>query len=310
MLEVKEMPTLPPDKLDLFHGDHFAGSGYVYKRANDRLDITEIKLDAPKGSALDPFYYNKPIENPDNPFLPPVEFVKDKEPREGYYPLSIVEQALRPPNHLYEVDDAVFCAVNRGTDEQPQWETRYFPKKSLDSQVWEQAFDILEKIRPVEITTPEGLVLRQFTPEDAREIFNLIDRNRGHLSQHGDETADKYKTYEEVLDSIVHPKNPQRLRFAIRNKEGIYVGTINLTPDEDNPKKGEIGYYLGEEFTGKGYTKEALAALVDYAFGDLGYEELYAKVRPAKIASQKVLMSEGFLESGMVEEDVLLVKTK
>ena len=147
MVEVKEVPSLPPDKLDLLHGDHFAGSGYIYKRANDRLDIAEIKFDVPKGQVLSPFYYNKPIENPDDPFQHPTEFVKDKEPRTGYYPLSLVEQALRPPGHLYELDDAVFCAVNRGTDEQPQWETRYFPKKSLESQVWEQALEIIEKTK-------------------------------------------------------------------------------------------------------------------------------------------------------------------
>ena len=100
------------------------------------------------------------------------------------------------------------------------------------------------------------------------------------------------------------------MRFGIRNKEVTHIGTINLTPDEDNPKRGEVGYYLGEEFTGKGYTKEALVALVDHAFRDLGYEELYAKVKPAKVASKKVLLSDGFVESGMVDENILLVKAK
>jgi hypothetical protein len=143
MTELKEIPGLPAD-IVTFSDGIFAGAGYIFRSKENVLVTEEVKFQTPQKRPLDPFYYNKPIENPNDPFKSPTKFVKDEEPREGYYPLSLVEQALRPPNHLYEIDDALLAGVNRGTDEVPQWETRYFPKSSLDPEVWKQALDILE----------------------------------------------------------------------------------------------------------------------------------------------------------------------
>ncbi|MBI4157767.1 GNAT family N-acetyltransferase [Candidatus Woesebacteria bacterium] len=152
-----------------------------------------------------------------------------------------------------------------------------------------------------------GITLRQFSVADSKEIFGLIDRNRGHLSQFGDDTAGKYESLQDVIDSIEKPSNPNKLRFAVINKEGAYVGTINLTPE--NPKKAEIGYYLGQEFTGKGYMTKATKALTDHAFRALGYRELYAKVHAANSPSIKVLEKVGYRQSGREGEKLIFTKT-
>ena len=158
---------------------------------------------------------------------------------------------------------------------------------------------------PIEIRSSDGeTVLRQFTPEDAGEIFNLIDRNRDHLSQFGDDTAGKYPTHDSVKDSIENPKNPDRLRFTIRNKERQLVGSINITPDKKNPKQAEIGYYLGSEFQKKGYMKRALEVLLDYGFQNLGYDTIYGDVVDDNVASVKTLLACGFQEVGRFKEKI------
>ena len=154
------------------------------------------------------------------------------------------------------------------------------------------------KTKLIEIVSTDGeIILRQFSPADAKEIFELIDSSRDHLSQFGEDTAQKYPTYESVLDSIVSQPNPNRMRLAIRNKEGVFAGSINLTPDEDNPKRGEIGYYLGEKFIGKGYATRALQAITDFAFAKLGYNTLYGNVGERNNASIAVLKRVGYLET-------------
>jgi len=164
---------------------------------------------------------------------------------------------------------------------------------------------------PIEIKPPKGrIILKQFSLSDAREIFELIDRNRDHLSQFGDETAKKYPTVNKVIESIQNPKNPKRLRFAIRNSEGVFMGSVNLTPDEDNSQRGEVGYYMGSEFQRRGIATEATRLLSDFAFGQLGYLTLYAKVQPDNIASQKVLTKAGFQETGIKDGDKLFTLTK
>ena len=153
--------------------------------------------------------------------------------------------------------------------------------------------------KPIEIHSEDGTVtLRQFTLEDANEIFALIDRNREHLSQHGEDTAGKYPTLESVVKSIAEPSNPKRLRFAIRNEKGEFVGSINLTPDKEDPNRGEIGYYLGGEFTSKGYAGRAVEVLTRYGFKHLGYKEIFGVAAETNTPSINVLKRLGYTETG------------
>lgn len=152
---------------------------------------------------------------------------------------------------------------------------------------------------PIEIPAPHfEIALRQFTIEDAPHIFILINNNRKHFEQFRDTTSDKYRTLQSVEESILNPKNPDRLRFGIWNDKSEFIGSINLTPDEDNDKRGEIGYYLSPKHTGKGHMLNAVITLATYAFNTKEYTELYGKVHPDNIASQKVLLKAGFKETG------------
>ena len=164
---------------------------------------------------------------------------------------------------------------------------------------------------PIEIKSFDGeIVLRQFTPQDSEEIFALIDRNRDHLSQFGEDTASKYPTLETIQESIEHPKNPKRLRFAIRNKQGQFVGSINITPDEKNPESAEVGYYLGSEFQKRGYAGRAVESLTVYGFNVLGYKTIYGDVSHENTASINVLLRAGFKEAGRHGEKIRFSKQK
>lgn len=163
----------------------------------------------------------------------------------------------------------------------------------------------------IEILSPDGEVaLSQFVSQDAEEIFALIDSNRGHLSQFGDETSSKYPTLETVRESIDHPKNPKRLRFAIRNKQRQLVGSINLTPGEDDPASGEIGYYLSAEFQKQGYMRRAVQLLTEYGFANLGYETIYGDVTEGNSASANVLMKAGYQETERLDGKIRYSKEK
>jgi RimJ/RimL family protein N-acetyltransferase len=62
----------------------------------------------------------------------------------------------------------------------------------------------------------------------------------------------------------------------------------------------EIGYWIGIPYWGKGYATEAARALVDHAFGGLGYEKIEAGARVSNPASRRVLEKCGFQWTGVV----------
>jgi len=144
MKEAIELTPLPLDNISLTNEGVFQGKVYVYTETEGKLNPKEIPFDIPKRATLSPFYYSKPIVAPEDPFKnPPGQFIRDSQPREGYYPIVLIKDGLRPPNHLYEKDDAIYCAVNIGSDEEPNWETRYFPEQSIPKETWEEALTLL-----------------------------------------------------------------------------------------------------------------------------------------------------------------------
>ena len=79
------------------------------------------------------------------------------------------------------------------------------------------------------------LRLRTFTVEDSQQIFDLIDRNRAHLSQFRDGTAREYKSVAKVESSIVFSK-PNRSRYGIWSEDSQLVGSVNIELDPHIPK--------------------------------------------------------------------------
>lgn len=142
-------------------------------------------------------------------------------------------------------------------------------------------------------TEREGLTLRQLAVEDASAYFEAVNANREHLSQFGDETATKYPDLQAVEKSILEPKNPDKIRMVIWDND-TFVGSINLTPDEDG-RAAEVGYWLDGRHTGQGYATLATSALSKYASSR--FPRLYAEVVDGNEASARVLERSGYKQT-------------
>lgn len=123
-------------------------------------------------------------------------------------------------------------------------------------------------------TEREAVVLRQLTLDDAEAYFNLIDTNREHLSQFGDDTSEKYPDLFSVEASMLDPKKSLQIRMGIWDGE-TFVGTVNLRPDSSE-ETAELGYLLGENFQGNGYATLAASALA--AYGKEKFGQVFAEV--------------------------------
>ncbi|MBX2866396.1 GNAT family N-acetyltransferase [Candidatus Kaiserbacteria bacterium] len=152
----------------------------------------------------------------------------------------------------------------------------------------------IETVRP-------GLTLKQFSEEDAAKLFSLIDQNRDHLSQFGDETSAKYPDLEMVRQSIVMPKNLDRIRYGVW-MEDVLIGSINITPLPDDPRLLEVGYWIGGAHCGRGVATTVTRTLVrTVTSAPQGVTHLVAWVHEKNKASQRVLLKAGLGLSGHFE---------
>jgi RimJ/RimL family protein N-acetyltransferase len=69
---------------------------------------------------------------------------------------------------------------------------------------------------------------------------------------------------------------------------GVYTGTL------ERKFSAEIGYWIGENYWGKGYTTRAVGLFTDYIFNNTEIIRLSAPVFHPNTASMKVLENNGF----------------
>lgn len=104
------------------------------------------------------------------------------------------------------------------------------------------------------------------------------------------------------LDAVVGSKPETNFAIAVA---GEAVGGIGFTPQGDvEHRAAEIGYWLGEEFWGKGIATDALIAVTAYAFANFDLCRLYAHVFDWNPASARVLEKAGYVFEGCLRKSV------
>jgi [ribosomal protein S5]-alanine N-acetyltransferase len=161
----------------------------------------------------------------------------------------------------------------------------------------------------IEIDAGEGMVLRQLDPADAAEYFRLLDQNREFLNK-WDNAAEAYESEENVLKAI--QKTGAQRHFGIRQGETL-VGDITLSAGFGT---GRVGYWVGEEYTKRGYATRALKAVVVHAFEEMNLHTLQAVTRPDNLASKAVLRAAHFepeptmLMAGRIPSDKFVLRKR
>jgi RimJ/RimL family protein N-acetyltransferase len=136
-------------------------------------------------------------------------------------------------------------------------------------------------------------ILRPWKPGDEQSLIRnannrAIWRNLRDAFPHPYTLADA-KHWIEIANSTNPPCN-----FAIV-VDGDAVGGIGLVLKDDVFRRSaEIGYWLGEEFWGRGIVTEAVRAVTDYAFSAFDICRVYAGVFEWNPGSMRVLEKAGY----------------
>jgi ribosomal-protein-alanine N-acetyltransferase len=131
--------------------------------------------------------------------------------------------------------------------------------------------------------------------------------------------ANNRKVWLAVRDRFPHPYSIQdaheflqrtiseepEMKFCIE-VEGAAVGGIGVHPGEDvHRHTATMGYWLGEQFWGRGIMSEAITAVTDFCFKHFPLRRISAEVFANNPASARVLEKSGFTFEGRLKNHVL-----
>ena len=93
--------------------------------------------------------------------------------------------------------------------------------------------------------------------------------------------------------------------FGIFLNDGTLVGVCGIHTIYYNDLRGEIGYWLGRSYWGKGYAKEALSLLLGFCFNRLRLNKVYVVVLAFNERSIRLLLSSNFSKDGALRQNTL-----
>lgn len=109
-------------------------------------------------------------------------------------------------------------------------------------------------------------------------------------------------TLKDADEFIEKCKNNKEDHLFVIENDGVHIGGIGIHIKGEH--KGEIGYWLGEEYWRKGYLTIALNKIIEMAFNDLNLKRIYAGTFENNIASEKLLLKCGFEYEGTLRKSL------
>src|SRR5215204_1243040 len=154
----------------------------------------------------------------------------------------------------------------------------------------------------------ENTELRLLEERHAEQLADLTDRNREHLRAwlpwvDASRTVEDRKNFiRGALEQFAHNKG---FVAGIRY-EGCLAGVISYNSIDWENRSTELGYWLGEEYQGKGLVTAACRALVDHAFLELGLNRVIISCATENKKSCAIAERLGFRREGIERQAVWL----
>ena len=151
----------------------------------------------------------------------------------------------------------------------------------------------------------EGIVLRPWSVRDAPQLALIAD-NKNIADNLRDGFPYPYSLYDAKnwLNMILPENVPPRF-FAI-TADKCLVGSIGIVSKTDIYRKNfEIGYFLSEEYWGRGIATKAIKAATSYAFKDFDIVRVYAEPFAENTGSRKALEKAGFILEATLKRNVI-----
>ncbi|MEY8371041.1 GNAT family protein [Aerococcaceae bacterium 50-4] len=151
----------------------------------------------------------------------------------------------------------------------------------------------------------DKLTIKIFEERDLEALYELVDGSRDYLVEY----LPWVKFVKKPEDELPFIKEGLQ-QFANGNGfqcglwyEGQLAGVVGLHYIHQQNKMTSLGYYLGEEFQGKGIMTQAVAFLLDYLFNDLGLNRVEIRAAVTNHKSQAIPKRLGFTEEGILRQD-------
>lgn len=158
------------------------------------------------------------------------------------------------------------------------------------------------------ILTTARLQLRELEPTDAAAL-NEIDRDERvtRFMSFDPQTPEQTAAYiaRAIEQQTQEPRPVYDLAIVLPSTR-TFIGRCGLGIRRPEHREGMLWYVLNPSHWGNGYAREAVTALLDFAFGPLALHRVFADCDPRNAASCKLAERLGMTLEGRLRENYFL----
>ena len=149
--------------------------------------------------------------------------------------------------------------------------------------------------------------LELLSEENSLDVYLFEKENREYFERNLPPRPANYFELEVFKENtrelLREQENRDVYMHLIRDAQGVMVGRVNLSVLGKDRKIAELGYRIGENVTNLGYASEAVNLVLEKAFTTYGLHRIIAGTATDNLASQRVLLKNGFTFSRIIEND-------
>ena len=148
-----------------------------------------------------------------------------------------------------------------------------------------------------------NIVLRPLGFRDRRAWLKIRDNNKNWFKEWeatlpGESNLSPASFYQVVKNLRDEARSLRALPFVI-TVDGSLAGQVTVANiNYGSTRSAYIGYWIGEEFAGRGYTPLAVAMAIDHCFKSLKLHRIEIAIRPENIKSLRVVEKLGLRSEG------------
>ncbi|MBK8556239.1 MAG: GNAT family N-acetyltransferase [Lewinellaceae bacterium] len=158
-----------------------------------------------------------------------------------------------------------------------------------------QPFPALETSRLRLLRLEAGDAAAIFRLRSEPQIIKYLDRAPAESLEEAEIFMQNVLNGEAANDSILWA-------LRLHNKPDL-LGTIGFWRMQKEHFRAEIGYGMLPEYWGQGFISEAMAAVLEYGFQNMGLHSVEANANPDNKASIRVLEKQGFVQEAYFREN-------
>lgn len=148
--------------------------------------------------------------------------------------------------------------------------------------------------------------IRPWKIEDAPDLASAINNKKIHDNlRDGLPYPYTVKDAEEYINIMLVSNKDQTFAFAITIDDRA-IGSIGVFRKENiHSRTAEMGYYISENYWGKGIGTSAVKQMCDYIFQNTDIIRIFAEPFAHNIASCRILEKAGFVCEGILRKNAI-----